>query len=160
MKAVVRHERCANARPHEAISGETVMRRRNKFYFSIIIFLGLIGELILLGYIASTSVQAETVVERSTNFAEVRLLRRSLNLVSLVPVTSQGQTVGMVAVYDNSATPRTEDYLELYDGNGEIVAIGWFDQFGIRRMIVDRGLVDGADRFQRIFVTLVSGESI
>jgi hypothetical protein len=52
MKAVVRHERCANARPHEAISGETVMRRRNKFYFSIIIFLGLIGELILLGYIA------------------------------------------------------------------------------------------------------------
>jgi hypothetical protein len=160
MKAVVRHERCANARPHEAISGETAMRRRNKFYFSIIIFLSLIGELILLGYIASTSIQAETVVERSTNFAEVELSRRSLNLVSLVPVTSQGQTVGIVAVYDNPVTPRTEDYLELYDSGGELVAVGWFDQFGIRRMIVDRGLVEGEDRFQRIFVTLVSGESI
>jgi hypothetical protein len=143
------------------ITGERAMTRGNKFYFAIIIFLGLIGELILLDYIASTSVQAvETAGERSTNFAEVRLLRRSLNLVSLVPVTSEGQTVGIVAVYDNPATPRTEDYLELYDGNGEIVAIGWFDQFGIRRMIVDRALVEGADRFQRIFVTLVSGESI
>ena len=161
MKAVVRHERCANARPHEAILGGTEMRRRDKFYFSIIIFLGLIGELILLGYIASTSVQAvETVVERSTNFAEVELSRRSLNLVSLVPVTSQGQTVGIVAVYDNPVTPRTEDYLELYDSGGELVAVGWFDQFGIRRMIVDRALVEGEDRFQRIFVTLVSGESI
>jgi hypothetical protein len=66
----------APMRGHEAISGETVMRRRNKFYFSIIIFLGLIGELILLDYIASTSIQAETAGERSTNFAEVELSRR------------------------------------------------------------------------------------
>jgi hypothetical protein len=150
-----------NAALNEAISGETVMRRRNKFYFSIIIFLGLIGELILLDYIASTSAQAvETVVERTTNFAGVELSRRSLNLVSLVPVTSQGQTVGIVAIYDNPVTPRREDYLELYDSGGELVAVGWFDQFGIRRMIVDRALVEGEDRFQRIFVTLVNGESI
>lgn len=137
------------------------MTRRNKFYFAITIFLGLVGELILLGYIASTSVQAvEMAVERSMNFTEVELLRRSLNLVSLVPVTSEDQTVGIVAVYDNPVTLRTEDYLELYDSGGELVAVGWFDQFGIRRMIVDRALVEGEDRFQRIFVTLVSGESM
>ena len=52
-------------------------------------------------------------------------------------------------------TLRTEDHLELYDSGGELVAVGWFDQFGIRRMIVDRALVEGEDRFQRIFVTLV-----
>jgi hypothetical protein len=137
------------------------MTRRNKFYFVITIFLGLVGELILLGCIASTSVQAvEMAVERGMNFTEVELLRRSLNLVSLVPVTSEDQTVGIVAVYDNPMTLRTEDHLELYDSGGELVAVGWFDQFGIRRMIVDRALVEGEDRFQRIFVTLVSGESM
>jgi hypothetical protein len=137
------------------------MTRRNKFFFAIIIFLGLIGELILLGYLARASAQAiEIVDERSTGFGEIGLPRRSLNLVSLVPVTSEGRTVGIVAVYDDPVTPRREDYLELCDGDGDIVAIGWFDQFGIRRMTVDRALVEGADRFQRIFVTLVSGESI
>lgn len=137
------------------------MTRKNKFLFAIFIFLGLIGELILLGYLASASARAiEMVDERSTRSAEMALLRRSLNLVSLGPVTGEGRTVGLVAVYDDPATPRTQDYLELYDGDGEIVAIGWFDPFGIRRMTVDRALVEGADRFQRIFVTLVSGESV
>ena len=52
------------------------MTRRNKFYFVITIFLGLVGELILLGCIANTSVQAvEMAVERGMNFTEVELLR-------------------------------------------------------------------------------------
>jgi len=135
------------------------MTRKNKVIFAIIIFLGLIGELILLGYVASAEA-VETISEVNTDLAEIRLPRRSLNLVSLVPVTSESRTVGIVAIYDDPVTPRTEDYLELYDGDGAIVAIGWFDQFGIRRMTVDRALVEGADRFQRIFVALVSGESI
>jgi len=84
------------------------MTRKNKFLFAIFIFLGLIGELILLGYLASASAQAiEMVDEQSTRFAEMALLRRSLNLVSLVPVTGEGRTVGLVAVYDDPATPRT-----------------------------------------------------
>jgi hypothetical protein len=137
------------------------MTRKNKFYFAIIIFLGLIGELILLGYLAKAGAQtAETADTPSTTLAEIGLPRRFLNLVSLVPVTSEGRTVGIVAVYDDPGTSRTEDYLELYDGDGEIVAIGWFDQFGIPRMTVDRALVEGTGSFQRIFVTLVSGESI
>ena len=135
------------------------MTRKNKVIFAIIIFLGLIGELILLGYVAIAE-EVESISEVNTDLAEIRLPRRSLNLVSLVPVTSEGRTVGIVAIYDDPVTPRTEDYLELYDGDGAIVAIGWFDQFGIRRMTVDRALVEGADRFQRIFVALVSGESI
>ena len=135
------------------------MTRKNKVIFAIIIFLGLIGELILLGYVAIAE-EVESISEVNTDLAEIRLPRRSLNLVSLLPVTSEGRTVGIVAIYDDPVTPRTEDYLELYYGDGAIVAIGWFDQFGIRRMTVDRALVEGADRFQRIFVALVSGESI
>jgi hypothetical protein len=136
------------------------MSRKNKLYFAIIILLGLIGELILLGYIASTSVQAaETAGEAKTSLPALGL-SRPLNLVSLVPVAAEGQTVAIVAVYDDPSTQRTEDYLELYDSDGELVAIGWFDQFGIQRIAVDRALVEGGDRLQGVFVTVVDGESI
>jgi hypothetical protein len=137
------------------------MSRKNKVYFAIIICLGLIGELILLGYIVRTSVQAaETASDAKTNSPELGLPRQSLNLVSLVPVAADGQTVAIVAAYDDPSTPRTEDYLELYDSHGELVAVGWFDQFGIQRMAVDRAFVDGGDRLQGVFVTVVDGESI
>jgi hypothetical protein len=137
------------------------MSRKNKLYCAIIICLGLIGELMLLGYIASTSVQAaETAGEAKTSLPALGLPRRSLNLVSLAPVAAEGQTVAIVAVYDDPSTQRTEDYLELYDSDGELVAIGWFDQFGIQRMAVDRALVEGGDRLQGVFVTVVDGESI
>jgi hypothetical protein len=137
------------------------MSRKNKFYFAIIIFLGLIGELVLLGYIASTSLQAaETASEAKTSSPALGPPRRSLNLVSLVPVAADGQTVAIVAVYDDPATPRTDDYLELYDSDGELVAVGWFDEFGIQRMAVDRAFVDGGDRLQGVFVAVVDGESI
>ena len=130
------------------------MTRKNKLFFAIFTVFGLIGELILLGYLA-TAQAMESADGANSDLAEVLLPRRFLKLVLLVPLTSQGQIVGVVAVYDDPLTPRTEDYLELSDGDGEVVAIGWFDQFGIRRMTVDRGLVEGLDRFQHIFVTLV-----
>ena len=57
-------------------------------------------------------------------------------------------------------TRRAEDYLELRDARGQIVAIEWFDQFGIRRLTLHRGSLNGAAKFERIFVTLVSGEPI
>jgi len=84
------------------------MTRKNKVIFAIIIFLGLIGELILLGYVASAEA-VETISEVNTDLAEIRLPRRSLNLVSLLPVTSEGRTVGIVAIYDDPVTTRTED---------------------------------------------------
>jgi hypothetical protein len=54
-------------------------------------------------------------------------------------VTSDRDNVGMIAIYDNPMTRRAEDYLELRDARGQIVAIEWFDQFGIRRLTLDRG---------------------
>jgi hypothetical protein len=135
-----------------------VMTRKNKFYFAIIICFGFISELILLDYIARTSLAAET--ETKTSAPALGPPRRSLNLVSLVPVTVNGQTVAMVAVYDDPATSRMEDYLELYDGDGEVAAVGWFDEFGIRRLAIDRAFVEGRDKLQGFFVTVVEGEAI
>jgi hypothetical protein len=134
------------------------MTRKNKLYFAIIICLGFITELIFLGYIARMSLAAET--ETKTSAPALGAPRRSLNLVSLVPVTANGQTLAMVAVYDDPATPRMEDYLELYDGDGEVAAVGWFDEFGIPRLAIDRAFVEGRDELQRVFVTVVKGEAI
>jgi hypothetical protein len=132
------------------------MTRKNSFYFAIIIWFGFIGELILLDYIARTSLAAETERTTSTLLGPPR---RSLNLVSLVPVTTDGGTA-TVAVYDDPATPRKEDYLELYDGRGELVAVGWFDEFGIQRLAIDRAVVEGRDKLQGVFVMLLEGHGI
>jgi hypothetical protein len=48
----------------------------------------------------------------------------------------------------------------LYNSTGDLVAIGWFDRFGIRRMILDRSLLDGTDGLEGVFVFLVEGDSI
>jgi hypothetical protein len=132
------------------------MTRKNSLYFAIIIYLGFIGELILLDYVARTSLAAETETTSSTPLGWPR---RSLNLVSLVPVTTNGGTA-TVAVYDDPATPRKEDYLELYDGSGELVAVGWFDEFGIQRLAIDRAVVEGRDELQGVLVMLVEGHGI
>ena len=133
------------------------MTRKHRLYFAIIICFGFIGELILLGYRARMSLAAET--ETKTSVTALGPPRRSLNLVSLVPVTTIGGTA-TVAVYDDPATPRKEDYLELYDGSGELVAVGWFDEFGIQRLAVDRAVVEGRDELQGVFVMVVEGDGI
>jgi hypothetical protein len=55
---------------------------------------------------------------------------------------------------------RPEDYVELYDSDGELAAVGWFDRFGIQRMAIDRAFLDSGDRLQGVFVAIVDGESI
>ena len=85
---------------------------------------------------------------------------RPLTLVSFFPSIVGGKTVGEVLVYDDPATKRPADYFKLYDRAGDLVAIGWFDRFGIRRMTVDRGFLDGTDDLEGVFVSLVGGDSI
>jgi hypothetical protein len=89
-----------------------------------------------------------------------RATERTLTLVSFLPLVDEGNTVGAVLVYDDPTTTRPEDYFLLYNGVGNLVAVGWFDRFGIRRMTVDRGFLDGTDNLVGIFVSLVGGDSI
>jgi hypothetical protein len=89
-----------------------------------------------------------------------RATEHTLTLVSFSPLVDEGNTVGAVLVYDDPTTTRPEDYFELYDSTGDLVTIGWFDRFGIRRMTVDRGFLDGTDNLAGIFVSLVGGDSL
>jgi hypothetical protein len=83
-----------------------------------------------------------------------------LVLVSFSPLVVKGQTLGEVLVYDDPTTKRPDDYFELYDSAGSLVAVGWFDQFGIQRIAVDRGLFEDGAEPKGVFVTLSDGESI
>jgi hypothetical protein len=65
-----------------------------------------------------------------------------------------------VTVYDDSTTQRSADYLELYNNADNLVALSWFDRFGIERMAVDRGLLEDRDELMGVFVVLLDGEAI
>jgi hypothetical protein len=143
-----------SANPVEIVT----MTRIHKLVVALL--LSAVGELVLPGYPEITNAHEIVTIEENGRWAEIELTRASLNLVRLVPVTSERETLGIIAIYDNPMTPRADDYLELRDDGGQIVAISWFDRFGIRRLTLDRGFLNGEGRFERIFVTLVSGESI
>jgi hypothetical protein len=88
------------------------------------------------------------------------LQRNHLRPVSIVPVTVKGEIVGRVTIYDDSTTQRSADYLELYNNAGNLVAVSWFDRFGIERMAVDRGLLEYRDELMGVFVVLLDGEAV
>jgi len=76
------------------------------------------------------------------------------------PLVVNDEIVGMVAVYDDPATERPADCLKLYNNRGQLVAISWFDKFGIQRMAVDRGLLEDDGKLKGVFVLVLDGDSI
>ena len=83
-----------------------------------------------------------------------------LTLVSLSPVTANGQTVGAIAIYDDPTTQRPADYIEVLNREGVVVLVSWFDSFGIERLVVDRALLDGGQELEGVFVAVVNGDVI
>ena len=81
-------------------------------------------------------------------------------LVTFYRMILEGKMLGALLVYDDPETKRSEDYLELYDNDTNLVAVRWFDHFGIERITVDRSLFDDESKLQGVFVTLLSGESL
>jgi hypothetical protein len=137
------------------------MSLKNKIFLGIIFFFGFVAELIVLGWIANANAQAaESAAKPKIVLPTYGQAQSSLQLISLSPLVADGKTVGAVAVYDDPATRRSEDYLELYDSDGDLVAVGWFDRFGIQRIAVDRAFVEGREDLQGEFVTVVDGEPI
>jgi len=70
------------------------------------------------------------------------------------------QIVGSVVVYDDPTTQRPADYIELYNNTGNLVAVGWFDRYGIERIAVDRGLLDDRDELEGVLVVVLDGEAV
>ena len=85
-----------------------------------------------------------------------------MNLVSFDPWVVEGEVLGTFAayVYDDVTTERPADYWELYDKNGGLLAISWFDRSGVQMTAVDRGILEEKDRLDGILVVLLTGDSI
>ena len=134
------------------------MTSKNKISFMIFVILEFIGLLFVLGFIATRSLDAAD--NASAPDAATGPQQHSLTLVSVYPLVVEGETLGEVFVYDDSTTKRPVDHFELYDADGDLLVVGWFDRFGIERMAVDRGILDGEDALEGVFVSLLEGDSI
>ena len=137
------------------------MSLKSKFYFGALVFLGFAGLLVFLVKIANASVQVVAGADESKSTVQALALPGpSMNLISFSAVVADGDTVGSLAVYDDPRTERPEDYIELHDKDGLLVAVGWIDRFGIERIAVDRALLENRDDLHGTFVTVVDGEPI
>ena len=92
------------------------------------------------------------VVEKVSPLPETQELR----LVGLLPLAIGG----IMAVYDDAATKRPLDYAEIYNPSGELLAIFWFDRFGILRTAVDRSIVLKRDAVEGVLVLVLDGDLV
>ena len=137
------------------------MSLKNELYSAGSIASRVFGGLILFGCIAVARAQAaDSSPQPQFVGLAAGLPQVSLTLISLTPLIANGETVGAMAIYDDPTTQRPADYVEVFDSEGDLVIVSWFDRFGIERLVVDRGLIDGGDELQGVFVAVLDGESI
>jgi hypothetical protein len=132
------------------------MPSKNKSKF---IILGLIVQLFVFGHATAQPVE---VTDNASGLAIPDTASKDGFLVpiSTVPCIVEGEILGQFTVYDDPTTHRSVDYWELYDNDGDLVAISWFDRFGIERLAIDRGLVDEGDKLEGAFVVFSDGDSV
>jgi hypothetical protein len=88
------------------------------------------------------------------------LERHELTRMAVASLFVGDISIGVVAVYDDPATRRPADFLELYDDTGHLLAVSWFDRFGIERVAADRGFLEGKNQLEGVFVILLDGDSV
>jgi len=132
-----------------------------KFNTKVYFILQFVGLLFFLGFMAIKSLEAaDSALEPEALLTAAGLEHPSLTLVSFSSLLIAGNTVGKVLIYDDPTTKRPADYFELYDTDGDLLAVDWFDRFGIQRMAVDRGLLEKTLKLEGVFVVLLEGDSI
>ena len=137
------------------------MSFKRRVHFVILIIFGFAAELFFLGYLVSTPLEAADTPSEQEIFLPTSIPERNrLRPISIVPVTVKGEIIGQVTIYDDSTTQRSADYLELYNNSGNLVALSWFDRFGIERLAVDRGLIEYRDELMGVFVVFLDGEAV
>jgi len=134
------------------------MTFRNKIYVTIFGISEFIAVLFFLGFVAVRAAEA------SDNAGEQEIVtgpeQHDTRLVSFDPWVVEGEVMGTVAayVYNDVTTERPADYWELYDKEGNLLAVSWFDQFGIQRTAIDRGIAEQEDKLEGIFVVVLDGD--
>jgi hypothetical protein len=94
------------------------------------------------------------------DFPSVELPPRPVSVGKAIPLVMHGVALGTAVVYSDSDAGRPNDYLEFYNDAGNLIAVVWFDRFGIRRAAVDRSFLDGKDHVEGVFVSVFDGDFI
>ena len=126
----------------------------------LIIFATLLAQFRAVGYSYAdpAAIRSDDSVQ---GFVTVSLPRKDrLTLVSVLRVTSNGETLGGILEYDDPTTKRPADYLELFNKFGALLAVSWIDNFGIERLAVDRSLLQNADTLEGVYVLVQTGDPI
>ncbi len=77
---------------------------------------------------------------------------------SVFTIAPEGRIRAALGIFDDPATNRPVDYVELYDDTGSLLAVGWVDRFGILRTAMDRGLLqEDTSRLEGILVLVLEG---
>jgi hypothetical protein len=136
------------------------MTFRNKIYVTIFAMLEFIAVLFFLGFTAARAAGASDKATRQEIVTGPE--QHDISLVSFYPWVVDGEVLGTIAayVYDDVTTERSADYWELYDKNGDLLAVSWFEGSGVQRTAVDRGILEEKDRLEGVFVVVLTGDSI
>jgi hypothetical protein len=84
--------------------------------------------------------------------------KQKMRLLGFVTPRNVG-AIARIAIYDDGATKRIGDYAEVYNPTGELIAVIWFDGFGIVRSAIDRGIVLNKD-VEGVLVLVLDGEPV
>jgi len=137
------------------------MKVKGRIFLVVVISLGLFGLLGIPGSPAENSpIMSGIVLDKEIPQTAAVPEKDHLILVSFSAFNVGGKTVGSIVLYDDPTTERAVDYLELYDQGGDLLAVDWFDRFGIERTAVDRGLLENADKPEGVLVVLLDGDFI
>jgi hypothetical protein len=83
--------------------------------------------------------------------------QKELKLVTLSRITIEG---AIMAVYDDAATKRPVDYAEVHNASGDLLAIFWFDKFGILRTLIDRSIIEKKDKVAGDLLLVLDGDAV
>jgi hypothetical protein len=121
-----------------------------------------IGLFILLAVLLAVNVNANPLHLAENPFGAPSNLpeKQKMKLIGLLTPKAHAGIAGSMAVYDNLATERIGDYAEIYNLKGALIAIIWFDEFGILRTAIDRGVVLHKKDVEGVLVLIMSGDLV
>src|SRR5262245_36628524 len=131
------------------------MALRNKFYF---IILAIVAQFLFVADVRADELQSPDNASGQEMVTAPE--QHDISLVSFQPWVVEGEVLGSLAgyVYNDVTTERPADYWELYDQRGELLAVSWFDRFGIQRTAIDRGILEQKDKLEGVLVVVSDGD--
>jgi len=121
---------------------------------------GLLLALVLVPLGMSRIQGAESQSIRRSDLPSIELPQRPPTVGKSIPLNIHGMSLGTAVVYNNRNIGTPGDYLEFYNPTGNLIAVIWFDRFGIRRAAVDRSFLRGKNQPEGVFVPVEDGELI